>query len=62
MAERVQGAGARGWEFASAAEVAGLLSSVGYLADEHTCSVLRLAGQLGNACIAAHRGTKCVGV
>src|SRR5467141_4677931 len=47
MTERVQAAGARGWEFGSAAEVAGLLSSVGYLADEHTCSVLRLAGQLG---------------
>src|SRR5438034_4750884 len=28
-------------------EVAGLLSGVGYLADEHACSVLRLAGQLG---------------
>ena len=47
MAERVQAAGARGWEFGSAAEVAGLLSGAGYLADEHTCSVLRLAGQLG---------------
>ena len=47
MTERVQAAGARAWEFGSAAEVAGLLSSVGYLADEHACSVLRLAGQLG---------------
>ena len=47
MTERVQAAGARAWEFGSAAEVAGLLSSVGYLADQHACSVLRLAGQLG---------------
>src|SRR6266478_4146672 len=47
MTERVQAAGARGWEFGSAAEVAGLLSSAGYLADEHTCAVLGLAGQLG---------------
>ena len=47
MAERVQPTDARGWGFGSAAEVAGLLSGVGYLADEHTCSVLRLAGQLG---------------
>ena len=34
-------------EGVQAAEVAGLLSGVGYLADEHACSVLRLAGQLG---------------
>ena len=47
MTERVQAAGALAWGSGSAAEVAGLLSSVGYLADEHTCSVLRLAGQLG---------------
>ena len=47
--------GARAWtpgsaaraDAGSVAEVAGLLSSVGYLADEHACSVLRLAGQLG---------------
>jgi len=36
MAERVQAAGAPAWSFGSAAEVAGLLSGVGYLADEHT--------------------------
>src|SRR6516162_6455450 len=47
MTEGVQAAGARAWTPGSAAEVAGLLSGVGYLADEHACSVLRLAGQLG---------------
>ena len=47
MTERVQAADARGWKFGSAGQIASLLSSVGYLADEHTCSVLRLAGQLG---------------
>ena len=47
MTEGVQAADARAWTPGSAAEVAGLLSSVGYLADEHACSVLRLAGQLG---------------
>src|SRR6516165_10064545 len=47
MTEGVQAAGARAWTAGSAAEVAGLLSGVGYLADEHACSVLRLAGQLG---------------
>ena len=36
MTERVQAAGALAWGSGSAAEVAGLLSSVGYLADEHT--------------------------
>ncbi len=33
--------------FSSAEQVGGLLRSVGYLADEHTCQVLRLADQLG---------------
>jgi MoxR-like ATPase len=33
--------------FSSAEEIAGQLRGVGYLADEHTCSVLRLASQLG---------------
>src|SRR5689334_10687647 len=47
MTEGVRAAGARAWTPGSAAEVAGLLSGVGYLADEHACSVLRLAGQLG---------------
>ncbi len=47
MTERVQAAGALAGGFGAAAEVADLLSSVGYLADEHACSVLRLAGQLG---------------
>src|SRR2546430_3750578 len=47
MTEGVQAAGARAWTPGSAAEVAGLLSGVGYLAGEHACSVLRLAGQLG---------------
>src|SRR6185369_8436479 len=47
MTEGVQAAGARAWTPGSAAEVAGLLSGVGYLADEHACSVLLLAGQLG---------------
>ena len=47
MTEGVQAAGTRAWTPGSAAEVAGLLSGVGYLADEHACSVLRLAGQLG---------------
>src|SRR6201996_407545 len=47
MTEGVQAAGARAWTTGSAAEVAGLLSGVGYLAGEHACSVLRLAGQLG---------------
>jgi MoxR-like ATPase len=41
----VPGAPAR-W-FSSAEEIGGLLRSVGYLADEHTCKVLRLAEQLG---------------
>src|SRR5438874_6132134 len=47
MTEGVQAAGARAWTPGSAAEVAGLLSGVGYLAGEHACSVLRRAGQLG---------------
>src|SRR5437763_14365501 len=46
MTEGVQAAGALAGGFGSAAEVAGLLSGVGYLAGEHACSVLRLAGQL----------------
>jgi len=47
MTERVQAAGALAWGSGSADQIAGLLSGVGYLADEHACSVLRLAGQLG---------------
>ena len=47
MTEGVQAAGAQAWTPGSAAEVAGRLNGVGYLADEHACSVLRLAGQLG---------------
>jgi len=35
-----------GW-FTSAEQISGLLRSVGYLAGEHTCAVLRLADQLG---------------
>jgi MoxR-like ATPase len=47
MTDPGSSAGARAWTPGSAAEVAGLLSGVGYLADEHACSALRLAGQLG---------------
>src|SRR5256884_3228278 len=47
MTERVRAAGALAWGSGSADRIAGLLSGVGYLADEHACSVLRLAGQLG---------------
>src|SRR5437763_6204338 len=47
MTEGVEAAGARAWTPGSAAEVAGLLSGAGYLADQHACSVLRVAGQLG---------------
>src|ERR1700749_3061262 len=47
MTEGAPAAGARAWTPGSAAEVAGLLSGVGYMADEHACSVLCLAGQLG---------------
>jgi MoxR-like ATPase len=47
MTDRVEAPGARAWTSGSAAQIAGLLSGVGYLADEHTCAVLRLAGQLG---------------
>ena len=35
-----------GW-FTSAEQISGLLRSVGYLAGEHACAVLRLADQLG---------------
>src|SRR5437763_1697037 len=47
MTDPGSAAGPRAWTPGSAAEVAGLLSGVGYLADEHACSALRLAGQLG---------------
>src|SRR2546430_16494640 len=47
MTDGVQVAGAVAGGFGSAAEVADLLSGVGYLAGEHACSVLQLAGQLG---------------
>ena len=40
-------AAAPAWWSGSAGRIAGLLSSAGYLASEHTCAVLRLAGQLG---------------
>ena len=40
-------AAAPAWWSDSADRIAGLLSSAGYLADEHACAVLRLAGQLG---------------
>jgi hypothetical protein len=40
-------AAAPAWWSGSADRIAGLLSSVGYLAGEHACAVLRLAGQLG---------------
>ncbi|HTX27607.1 MAG TPA: MoxR family ATPase [Streptosporangiaceae bacterium] len=45
MRAAVPGAPAR-W-FSSAEQIAGLLRSVDYLANEHTCNVLRLADQLG---------------
>jgi MoxR-like ATPase len=35
------------WPSGSAAQIADLLGRVGYLAGEHACAVLRLAGQLG---------------
>ena len=38
---------ARAWWSGPAEGIAGLLSSAGYLAGEHACAVLRLAGQLG---------------
>jgi MoxR-like ATPase len=40
-------AAAPAWWSDSADRIASLLSSAGYLADEHACAVLRLAGQLG---------------
>src|SRR5215468_10246311 len=40
-------AAAHAWWSGSAGQIAGLLSGTGYLADEHACAVLRLAGQLG---------------
>ena len=40
-------AAASAWWSGPADRIAGLLSSAGYLADEHACAVLRLAGQLG---------------
>ena len=39
--------GARAQRFTSAEQISELLRGVGYLADEHTCTVLWLAGQLG---------------
>jgi len=47
MTDRVEVPGVRAWTSGSAAQIGGLLSGVGYLADEHTCAVLGLAGQLG---------------
>src|ERR1700749_677339 len=44
--DRNEGA-ASAWWAGPAEGIAGLLSGVGYLAGEHACSVLRLAGQLG---------------
>src|SRR5580693_3746892 len=41
------GPGARTQRFTSAEQISELLRSVGYLADEHACRVLRLADQLG---------------
>ena len=41
------GPSARAQWFTSAEQISGLLRSVGYLADEHACGVLRLADQLG---------------
>jgi MoxR-like ATPase len=38
---------ARAWWSAPASHIAALLRGVGYLADEHACAALRLAGQLG---------------
>ena len=40
-------AAAAAWWSGSDGRIADLLSSAGYLADEHACAVLRLAGQLG---------------
>jgi MoxR-like ATPase len=40
-------AAASAWWSGPADRIAGLLSSAGYLASEHACAVLRLAGQLG---------------
>src|SRR5580704_1299771 len=47
MTDRVRAPGVHVWASGSVADIAGLLSGVGYLADEHACAVLRLAGQLG---------------
>jgi MoxR-like ATPase len=41
------GPSARAQRFSSAEQISGLLRGVGYLPDEHTCRVLRLADQLG---------------
>ena len=40
-----------------AGQIADLLSGVGYLADEHACGVLRLAGQLGKPVLVEGPGT-----
>src|ERR1700746_2082729 len=40
-------AAAAAWWSGSDDRIAALPSSAGYLADEHACAVLRLAGQLG---------------
>ena len=47
MTDRVEVPGVRAWTSGSAAQIGSLLSGAGYLADEHTCAVLGLAGQLG---------------
>ena len=46
----------------SAGRIAGLLSSVGYLADERACAVLRLAGQLGKPVLVEAAGTGKTGL
>ena len=46
MTDPVQAGAGPGWA-GPAGQIADLLSGVGYLADEHACGVLRLAGQLG---------------
>ena len=47
MTNRVEVPGMRAWTSGSAAQIGSLLGGAGYLADEHTCAVLGLAGQLG---------------
>ena len=49
-------AAAPAWWSGSAGRIAGLLSSAGYLASEHTCAVLGLAGQLGKPVLVEEAG------